>query len=102
MKLFQNVQKMYHQMGICSPQSSPNHSLWNAKIVFVFLVLTQSMTSSVVFFLFEANSVGQRADSFYVVLSIPVFLSHTAIIMRKIPDLQRLIEKFEQFIEKSK
>lgn len=89
-------------MGICSLQSETSHSLWNAKTVLLFSVLIQFMTSSIAFFLFEANSVGQHADSFYVTLSIAVFLSQTAIIMRKMTDLHKLIGKIEQFIEKSK
>lgn len=102
MKLFQNVQKIYEQMGISSSELNQNYSIWNVKTVLIFLVQIQFITSSAVFFFFKADTVGQHADSFYVMTSATVCLVFVALSMWMIADLRKLIEKFENFIEKSK
>lgn len=102
MKLFQNVQKIYEQMGINSSELNPNHSCWNIKTALVLLVLIQFITSTAVFFFFKADSVGQHANSFHVMISASACLVFVALSMWKMADLQKLIDKLENFVDQSK
>lgn len=72
---------------------------FNLKNVFVSISVLQLFMSSIVFFLFEAEAIGDRADSFY--MSISHFLSvwHAVTNIWMVPQIFQLFGKFEQFID---
>lgn len=101
-RLFKTIQKVYEQSGVAPSRSDPSSKALNWKNVSILCILIQFGLSSIGFCLFKANSIGQRADSFYMFLSVCTCTSFLSIAISKIGDIQKLIENCEEFIEKSK
>ena len=101
LKLFQVVQSTFRSMGICRSESNQSNLL-NAKTAFFLLSFVQLLCSSMPYLLYEAKSVGERADSFYVSLTNSVCLIYILLSMKKISNILKLIEQFQEFIQKSK
>lgn len=101
-RLFKIIQSVFKQSGVTSSQSDPNSKTFNWKNVSILCVLLQFGFSSIGFCLFEANSIGQRADSCYMFLSVCTCISFLSIGISKIDDIQKLIENSEDFIHASK
>lgn len=100
MKLFQYIRDCYQTVGVYPMQSNRN-SVFNSKNVFVLMCALEMFTSSLAYFLFEAKSIGEFADSFFMVLSSCVCAVYFSISIFKIAHILELIGGFEQFIEKS-
>lgn len=104
MKIFSTVREFYRIAGICPPlpQSERNsHFRFNWKYAIYFGFLMQLSTSAIVYFLFKAHSIVERADSFYgfsTGLSCAII---TSISIRKISNIFKFIEDLEKFIGKS-
>lgn len=58
--------------------------------------------ASLAYMAFEANSIGQRADALYVILTQAICGTVLAYNILKMDDILELIEHCEAFIEKSK
>lgn len=100
LKFFQLVQNIYRMVGIYPPKLN-QHCLLNSKISFFLLMVVQFYISSFAFLLFEANSIREMADSFYVASSELLCITYMIVSLWKISDILDLITKYERFIEKS-
>lgn len=101
LKLFQTVQNLYQDVGICPPQSNAVCAP-NAKNLFILSSLLQFFATTSAFFLFKAKSMQEYAISLFVVLSefgITIFI---LIIAQKMSIMLQFIDGMEQFIAKSK
>lgn len=102
LKLFQFLQQIIANNEIRSSQLSFYFKTFNYKILFAFLVMIQFGISSVAYMIFQANSIGQRADSLYMSITEVTCLSLLAYNISKFDSTQELIENCEKFIEKRK
>lgn len=102
LKLFQFLQQIIANNGIRSSQLSFYFKTFNYKILFAFLVMIQFGISSVAYMIFQANSIGQRADTLYMSITEVTCLSLLAYNISKFDSTQELIENCEKFIEKRK
>lgn len=100
MKLFQCVEKFYGVIGI-QPIASDHNVPLNLKNLFVLFCTVHLFVSSTAFFLFEAETVAVMSDSFYTSISTMSFILNSFIFIWNFPQIRKLIEKFEQFIEQS-
>lgn len=101
-KLFFIAQQMYAIQGIC-PSAQLNEPLsMNYKILRVLLAMAMIVTASLTFFTFDAKSVmdfGMAvSDSNLELLGVFNFIVN----MIQMPNIVKLIENCEKFIEKSK
>lgn len=101
MKLFQKLLKFYQMMGIFPPHSFKNYKQ-NLKTCLFVLSFMHFFTSSSTFFLFHANSIRERIESFIETITILVCVIFISICKCKMAETLKIIENFEQFIEKSK
>lgn len=97
-KLFQNVQNFYHTMGIKSNQ----YFSLNAKKLFFLLFITLGGISVTAYFIFEAKTIEEYGNSFYSAISNLYTLVDFIVTVWRMPDILKLIEKCEKFIENSK
>lgn len=101
-KLFQFSQKFYKRIGIDPSQSNVNSKSINWKNLLVLFVLIHFCISSFAYFLFEAKSTGERANSFYMSATELICIIFFSINIHNIDEIRSLIDKFEAFIQKSK
>lgn len=101
MKLFQSVQKYYRTLGVYAPQSNQNYA-FNWRNLVVLFALTQGFIFTMAFCLLQAKTVREYGDSFYV--SVTEFADAIYFLSNiwKMRKFFKLIEQFENFIEKSK
>lgn len=98
-KLFRLLQKPFGILGIFEPQQSQRHPFnWQNFVSLIFLGLYSA--SCGVFFLVEATTFRQYADSFYTSFSvgIPFFTCSTTI--SYVAQIYELIHGFEALIQK--
>lgn len=98
-KLFQFVQNGYQIMGIYPSQSNRN-VLLNAKNVYFSLTMIEMIISSMAFFVFQAESIEEFGQSFFVSITILYALVGLLITIWKIPNILMLIEHFDEFVGK--
>lgn len=102
-KLFRSVQKCYQTLGVYPFQpENVRTCVLNRKILLAMFLYVQQCIAAVTFFLIEANSVLDYAVSFYTYISMLFCVYYFIILIRKMPQIIELIEKFQQFMEKSK
>lgn len=104
MKIFQSVCKFYRNASIQTLSHSDyyhNFRFYYWKyLIYIVLPLGASI-SAMAYFLFKAHSIVEHADSFYVFSTGLANAIITTISIWKISNIFQLIEKFEEFIEKS-
>lgn len=96
------IQKAYKQTGVTASQSDSHSKTFNWKNLSIYFMLAQFGISSLAYFIFKANSIGQYADSFYMFLSVLTCVAFRSVSISKIDNISKLIENCEEFIEKSK
>ena len=101
MKIFQTIRESYQILGIYSMQSDRESSVYNSRNLLMILCPLQIFTSSLAYSMFQAKSIGQFADAIFVCWScVSIELYFWINILKKL-QIYALIEKFEEFIEKS-
>lgn len=100
-KLFQPTEKVYELLGIETSQPTPRKRV-SFQWLFLLICTTIHFVSSVMFFLFEAQSVADRGDSFYQVSTQVATIFHIITYPREVPNIRQLIGKYEHFFEDSK
>lgn len=100
-ELFKFLQKSYQTIGFYPSQTGQIGCSFNLKNLFILLSILQLFLSSLAFFLFEAHSLFDYGTSFYTSITNLFSLIILAIILWKMTDILMLIEKFEEYIEKS-
>lgn len=101
LKLFQFLQQTYATNGICPSESHCNFKKLNHKNLFAFLAMVQFGISSLAYMAFQADSIGQRADSLYMVVTEVTCVTLLAYNIMNIDNILKLIANCETFIEKS-
>lgn len=89
-------------MGIYLPESSNQRCSANRKNSFFLFCYIQLLISSVLFLLFDAETMLEFGASFYALLAESFCIWYFLIKMWQMPRILKLIEGFEVFIEKSK
>lgn len=103
MKLFQWVRRGYRAIGMYPTESNGGRRCpFNLTNTFVLISMVQLSISSAAFFLFKAEAIGDRADSFYMFISHLLGVWHAVIIIWTLPQMFQLFGKFERFIEARK
>lgn len=101
MKVLQSCLKSFTFFGI-SPPSSLNDYLINKRNSLVLFIFYLNAISGVVFFACEAETMAEYADSFSVAWSIILSIVDTSILIYRIRDVFKFIERLEGVISKSK
>lgn len=101
LKLFQSVQEFYQTMGIYSAQSNQLLS-FNVKKVFFLFSITTTTISIGLFFLFKASTIQEYGSSLGGASADLYSLLDFVISVCQMPNILKLFELFEIFIEKSK
>lgn len=103
MLLFRWVRKGYQSIGMYPRKPNDGRRCpFNLTNAFVLISVVQLFISSSVFFLFKAEAIGDRADSFYMSISILLGVWHAVIIIWTLPQIVKLFGKFERFIDARK
>lgn len=98
-ELFRNVLK-YHRMVRIYP---PNHDRpFNVKNVLSLISLTVMFISATGYFLFQASSMSEYVQCFYISISVLEMLVYFIVNFAEMQSILILIRNFETFIEKSK
>lgn len=101
MKIFQYVQKLYGVLGIHQPNANKNNT-WNRRKVLTYFMLVQLTGTSIIFFLFEAKTFKEYADSFYISATASLKVCTYTVSLWKMPKVFKLIDNFQNFIQKRK
>lgn len=101
MRLFQSLQTFYRATGIYPHQSHRKCPI-NWKSLFIILTLIQFGILEGAYFLTKANSVDEYGSTFYTAISSFSSTMFFSINIWKMTEILRLIEKFEELINKSK
>lgn len=100
MKIFVTLLESFDIAGIRSLLPNQEHSL-NLRNFVYFFNLLQGSTLSALYFLLEADTMSEYADSFYVVAtSLLLFVIYTTLV-RNTVNIYSLIGAFEKTIGKS-
>lgn len=100
-KLFDFTQKCYQKIGIYPPQSNRNHN-FNPKNLFFVCSMVHIVTLHAAFFLFEAKRLDEYDLSFYYVQLILSAIFYFISNIYQIDNIIKLIDKYEEFVGKSK
>lgn len=102
-KLFNTQQKFYKTLGfdIFLSQSCHSKCLASAKILFFLISSTQLFISTTAYFLFQAQTADEYEISFYISITIFITVINISTIAWKIRKFLTIIERYEDFIDKS-
>lgn len=100
-KLFHTLDKSYQLLGIRTSQTSLNDGV-SPKCYFWLTIMTIYSILSMAFLLFEAKSVAEYGDSFYMVSTISALIFHIITYIREAPQMRQFLAKFEDFFQNSK
>lgn len=101
-KLFQYLQTRYQWIGIYPSQQNQTSGSFNLKNSIFIVVFVQMLLASVAFFIFKAEKPFDYGFSFIGIISELAMSVYYPIIIFKMSDILALIEKYEEFIERSK
>lgn len=99
-RLFQSAQKYQRLMGIYVTESN-ERAPFNYRNLFCLSCFAQFLVSSFLFFLFQADSFRDYADSFYVTMTSGSTCFYYVVQILQITNFDTLTKKFEDFIERS-
>lgn len=102
-KLFNTQQNFYKTLGfdIFLSQSCHSKCLASAKILFFLISSTQLFISTTAYFLFQAQTADEYEISFYISITIFITVINISTIAWKIRKFLTIIERYEDFIDKS-
>lgn len=101
-KLFQTARNFFELMGAKTVPSNPNRiDLFNLNFLFCSLSMILVLIAVATFLLFEASSLTDIAISFYGSITEICALNVMLLFSLQIPNVHKLIEKYEHLIEKS-
>lgn len=100
-KLFQSTIVYYKALGICPTKPNQIFS-FDHRSICILLTLLVDFLSTATFFFFKAETYQEYSDSFYVSSSAFNFIVCFAINFWKMSNILKLIEKYEEFYQKSK
>lgn len=99
--LFQNLNIVLRQMGILpSGQNEDGTGSWRRNYFIISIVMY--ICASVSYFAFEAETIGEHTDAFYMYSTEMLALFIMSSYIRKLLEILALIEKLETFFQESK
>lgn len=102
-QFFQFIRKLYRIVGIrpLKNQNSPlgSYNWRNLTVLLLFLIL---FLACVAYFLYEAHSFTEYGGSFYMSISMLIYIVSLPTIIPKMTDIFVLMDKFGEFVDKSK
>lgn len=101
MKIFQTLAKLFENVGI-SVRQAFGENLLNKKNVIVFCLLIVFSTLTTAFFLFEAKTFREYAESFYISVSMIMISVCFALFIWKTVKIFELIVTIETIIQHRK
>lgn len=101
-KLFKFIQKILQFTGIFPPSSNLNCGSLNLRNCILSFCLVQFLGSSLVYLVFGANSMHQYGITFFICVTVILFLITHMIALWQRENILNYIENCERFIEKSK
>lgn len=101
MKLFFHIRKCFAIQGVHAVQTH-RKSLLNPRNLFILFFLCQMFLESLAYFLYEAKTIGEYADTFFMIFTTMVCVIFFSIGIRKMSSIHKLIGEFEEFIDHSK
>lgn len=103
MKLFQSARNFFQSMGAKTVSHNSNKiDLFNLNFLFCSLSMALVFIAATAFLLFEASSLTDIAISFYGSITELCSLILLHLFSWQIPNVHKLIKKYEHLIEKSK
>lgn len=99
-KLFVRLEKVYQSMGIETAQPKFKDRI-SIKCYIFLMGLTIISNSSIIYLIFEAKSVAERGDAFYIGTSQYSNIFYIITYIRQAPEIHYLIGKFEIFFQES-
>lgn len=100
-ELFRCVRRLFKSIGIV-PSKHSEHFAFNWRNLFISSSILIMLVLQVEFFFFEAKSIQEYGLSFYGCVSLILFVFDAAIIVWQMPNILKLMENLEKFIELSK
>lgn len=100
-KLFQRLDKVFESLGIYMSRPKLKDRLSFRCYIFTISLIIISH-STVVYFLFNAKSVADRGDAFYIWISQYSNLFYIVTYARQAPEIRHFIENFEKYFQNSK
>ena len=101
MRIFQSIRKYLAILGIEPLQPFQKKRLMTKRLV-VFIIFILFFTSSLVFIGYEASSLGEYADAFYMSATLDWMIFAFGILLWKMDDIFKLIGDFEKLIQQRK
>lgn len=101
MKLFQCVQNFFHMLSI-HPSQHHQGNPFNPKNILIILLFATAFVSSTAALTFQAKSVKEFGDAFCGLVTELASLVFFLSLIQKMSAVQRLIEKFDGLVQKSK
>lgn len=100
-KLFQFTQTVYQDMGICPSPSNQNHRSINWRNFSMLISLIQMFICSLLFLIIRAETITDAGISFYAANTEFFCAIFVVVNFHKMPNILKLIQKYEKFIENS-
>lgn len=102
MALFQSVRKFYGNMGLANPSQTQQKCQFNRRIFSILLIMSLIFLSMANSFLFEATTVTEYAESFYVSLTVFACIMSFLTSFWKRENIYTFVEKLEKYSENRK
>lgn len=100
-KFFQSAISFYRSIGIYAPELNANN-FFDLKLVFLLVTLVLAFISTTSFFLFEAQSITERIETFYAAITTLTCAACLLINHSKIGKLLQLKQNVEELVQRSK
>lgn len=102
-RLFQTTQKCFKAVGFYASPSQPNENCqFNWKNLYHLFAAVIMIVTVLGFLIFKAQTVYEYGITFYITISFSGLIIHYACIVCKMGKILKLIEVYEEFIERRK
>lgn len=101
MKLFQCIRQFCHTMGFLPSQSNPARTFRLKTLLYVVPPIL-FFVSTIMFLLTEADSIQEIELAIFTLTSVMASINNIMVVIWNMPSILKMIEKFEEIIERSK
>lgn len=101
-ELFQYIRESYQAIGLDPSDSNATPIASNPRVVFIAFSIFQMCISTAAFSIYNAETIEERASSFYSSITNLYLLVNFLSLTTKMSDTSKVIEAFEKLIERSK
>lgn len=100
-QFFELIRELFQLLGIRPCQSNQKYN-YNLRNSFVLIILAQLFAASTAFLLFEANSIDEYGQSFYLTVTSLLLVFLWPCFIQNMGDLFKLMEQINTFAAKRK